>query len=324
MTQLITQPGAQTAADRPANREPVFVLGVARSGTTLLSLMLDSHSLLAIPYESHFMTRYYRQRERWGDLSQLENRRTLVASILQERYVARWDHRLTVEEVALENPRTLPECISAVMEAYARERGKAVWGDKSPSYITDIDDLYNLFPRARFIHLIRDGRDVASSLVRQWWGSNDFVNAMRSWRELVYWSRKLLRMIPPEQTFELRFEDLVENPEQKLREITTFLGWDYEPHMATAYAENSAEKVGERIRQHHEHIAKPPSAEQAMKWKNSLSPADQALAFEIAGELLVELGYPEGVTRHPFKRWRELTHRVKGAIAWRKGLKRPR
>ncbi len=297
--------------------EPVFILGVARSGTTLFSLMLDGHSLLAIPYESHFIVPMARQSDRWGNLKNIENRKVLISEILKQPYLKKWDCPLTINDIDLENSNTLADCISAVFQSYAKKNGKKVWGDKTPSYISDIDVLYRLFPRARFIHIIRDGRDVALSLIRQWWGPNDFISAMKYWRENVFWARKMLKMLPENQTIELLFEDLVQNPEKTIREVIDFLGWEFETSMLSKYIETSPEKVGDRISQHHKHLTALPSKDQAMKWEKTLSPADQAIAFDIAGNLLTELGYHKGVTKHSLKHFYKLGHHIKEAWQWR-------
>ena len=86
-------------ADR---NNPVFLVGVARSGTSLLSLILDSHSRLAIPYESHFIEEYYQELNLFGDLTDEANRRRLIRSILSEPFVAHWDQPIQVEDIQLD------------------------------------------------------------------------------------------------------------------------------------------------------------------------------------------------------------------------------
>ena len=141
--------------------EPVFIVGVARSGTTLLHLMLDAHSRLAIPYESHFIHEIYKKIDSFGDLTQKGNRIELVEQILSEPFVAHWDKPVRLEDIDLDACTSLGASVDQIFSAYARASGKDIWGDKTPS-LGDIDVLYELFPNGRFIHIIRDGRDVAS------------------------------------------------------------------------------------------------------------------------------------------------------------------
>jgi hypothetical protein len=174
-----------------------------------------------------------------------------------------------------------------------------------------------MFPDARFVHLVRDGRDVALSVIRQWWGANDFMTAVRSWAEMVSTARRMLAMLPQERHLELRFEDLVADPGTQLRRVTDFLGVAFEDGMLSRYTDRAASKVGDRIERHHAHLTERPQASQAYKWMQTLSPADQAVAHEMAGDVLAELGYPPGVTNHPLRILRKGYHRVRESIAWR-------
>jgi len=310
---------------RPMNTAPppIMVVGVDRSGTTLLSLMLDSHSRIAIPYESKFFMRYHNMPDQLGNLAEPEARRALIERMLNEPSVRQWGHTVAIGDVELDRCTSLASSIDALYSAHARACGKDIWGDKTPSYITSLHVLNALFPEARFIHIIRDGRDVASSLVQQWWGPNDFAEAMRYWHERVSCARKMLRMLPENRFIEVRFEDLVANPRNTLESITTFLGLDFEEAMLDAYTRKASSRVGESLSEIHPHLHEKPNPEQAYKWKRQVPASDQAIAHEIAGRTLAELGYEQGATQHPGKLFRELYHRVRSAYIWRFGNKKP-
>src|SRR5262249_51654470 len=174
-----------------------------------------------------------------------------------------------------------------------------------------------LFPSARFVHIIRDGRDVALSLLQQWWGPNDFMSAMRHWTDTVQCARKMLQMLPADRHVEVKFEDLVTDPAREVWKITALLGVDFESQMVSNYTGKARDKVGDHFRTHHMHLSERPSPDQAFKWMKTLKPADQAVAAEIAGALFAELGYPAGVTRHPLKLMRKGYHRLKECYEWR-------
>ncbi len=299
------------------NKSPIFIIGVDRSGTTLLSLILDSHSRIAIPYESHFITKYYRNREKFGDLKKEENRVRLVKNILSESYVKQWDKKLNLEDIDLDKCLTLEATIDEVFSAYARLHGKDIWGDKTPSYTPEIHIINRMFPQCKFVHIMRDGRDVALSLVKQWWGPNDFISAMRYWEKTLSCTRKMLRMLPDDKFIELKYEDLLENPETEIRKILSFLQLEYEPEMMKKYQQKAGLKVGKRIEKHHINLKQSLIKDNAYKWKRNLSSADQAIAYEIAGELLEELGYERGVTNHPLKLIRKAYHRISESYKWR-------
>lgn len=299
---------------------PVFEIGVARSGTTILSLMLDAHPRLAIPYESHFFIEYYRN---WSAINErmrsYEGRRQVVAEILDEPYVRGWDHTPPLDSIDLAGCTGLDSAIRAVYESYASYHGKDIWGDKTPRYITHIDVLNNLFPDGKFIHLVRDGRDVALSLMAQRFGPSDFVSALRFWREKILVGQKMLAMLPEGRVFTLRMEDLAAAPEEHMGELCDFLDIGYDPQMLTSFRENLGDKVGARIEGHHAGLSKPLEIGNVTKWDKKLSAADQAVAWEYAGDLLREFGYPAGVKKHWAKSFRKMHHRIVESIRWQVG-----
>lgn len=297
---------------------PIFEIGVARSGTTILSLILDSHPCIAIPYESHFFVDYYRNREVLEEkLQDNEGKREVVRGILNEKYVKQWDYTPTLEEVDLSKCVDLASTIRTVFESYARYHGKYVWGDNTPSYISHINVLNELFPDSKFIHIVRDGRDVALSLMSQWFGPDDFVSALNFWRERVVIGRKMLSMLPEERVFTLKMEDLASEPESTLRALCDFLDISFTAEMLNSFNKKAAAKVGDRIDEHHAGLSGPLDIENVTKWDKELSKADQALAWEQAGSELRELGYPQGYKRHWAKPIRKIQHRAYEAIKWR-------
>ena len=138
---------------------PLIVLGVRRSGTTLLRVMLDRNRSLAVPDESYFVPQLARRHRGRVDpvafVDDLRRLPTLVEWGLSPDAVAR----------RLRSGMTTGDAIAAVFEAYAAERGKARWGDKTPLYMQYLPLLERLFPGALYIHLVRDGRDAATSFL---------------------------------------------------------------------------------------------------------------------------------------------------------------
>src|SRR5262249_19847525 len=148
-----------------------------------------------------------------------------------EPAVRHWDQKIAPDELDLEKCSTLEGTVDQLFTAYARRSGKTSWGDKTPAYTAEIHILNKMFPGARFIHIIRDGRDVALSLLQQWWGPNDLMSALRHWAETVQCARKMLQMLPEERYVEVRFEDLVADPAREVLKITNLLGVEFEPAM---------------------------------------------------------------------------------------------
>ena len=137
----------------------MIVLGVRRSGTTLLRVMLDRNPALAVPDESYFVPQLARRHR--GTVEPA----SFVDDLRRLPTLAEWGLSADAVAARLRPGMTTGEAIAAVFEAYAAERGKPRWGDKTPLYMQHLPLLERLFPEARFVHLIRDGRDAALSFL---------------------------------------------------------------------------------------------------------------------------------------------------------------
>ncbi|MEV0581668.1 sulfotransferase [Nonomuraea sp. NPDC050310] len=223
---------------------PVFVIGCARSGTTMLQLMLHAHPRLAVPPETRFVEQVYYRRREFGDMRDLRNRHNLAEWIATERSTKFRDLGLSQEAFVRQAARgggSLGSVLGTVFQMYAERFGKPRWGDKRPSYVRKTEVLRRLFPDAQFIHLIRDGRDCVSSLKEMPWYSLDSYHAVATWAEAMDAGRKLRRTLPEDSYYELRYEDLTDDPARELKRLCLFLGEDFdaamcEPHMLAGVA----------------------------------------------------------------------------------------
>jgi Sulfotransferase family len=265
---------------------PVLVLGVSRSGTTLLKEMLDSHSALAIPTESYFIPA----------LLDRHGRRFVVDAFLDDvgrlSRIREWGVTPELVWAQLPHNPTVEEAIRAVYRAYADLRGKPRYGDKTPIYMQRLDALERVFPDAQYVHLIRDGRDAGLSFLGM--RRRARFNPARArgiaafasqWRLEIEGARDLGRRLGPERYLELRYEDLVAEPEEHLRRICDFLGLEFEPGMLAYH-----ERVDATSLQDHPRLAQPPQSD-VRNWRREMSPADMEVFEAVAGDLLAELGY---------------------------------
>jgi DNA-binding transcriptional ArsR family regulator len=278
-----------------------FVVGVARSGTTLLRLMLDAHPELTIPPETHFIPKVIDACEEGGD------RHARVLHVLATH--RRWpDFQLDAEELrqrleAIE-PLDAGDALRAFYALYAEKQGKPRWGDKSPSYVRKLRRIHSALPEAHFVHLIRDGRDVALSQLEVHHGATDLRDAAESWLAGIDRARRQARRLP--HYMEVRYEDLVDEPEEALREVCRFIELPFDQAML-AYHRTASERMAETTRdfargegpaipaavraRQHERVSQPPQRERAGRWRTQMSPDDRALFEGVAGELLADLGY---------------------------------
>ncbi|MGE0816234.1 MAG: sulfotransferase [Vicinamibacterales bacterium] len=269
---------------------PFFVVGMGRSGTTLLRMMLTHHPRLAIPYESGFLTRFEDEAGRFAPLDADENLRRLVEAMLAEPNLRRWDHRFTLEEIlSAVTHRSVAGVADTIYGRYAAAKGKARWGDKS-DYLDRMHVLYRMFPRAQFIHIVRDGRDVALSVLKLAWGPNDVVRAAEWWDAHVAMARRVGAVMGPERYMEVLYERLVEDPERELRRCCAFLNEAYSPSMLE-YAAGAPSAIPADTRSLHHGVDTAPYRTRVYAWKREMKPVDVALFDRHAHRTLAELGY---------------------------------
>lgn len=268
-----------------------FLVGCPRSGTTLLRAMVDAHPDVAIPGESHFIPTLARRRASY------ETRRgfdldKFLRDILADERLARWH----IPEVSIgtaladAGPGSLPDAIRALFATYAAGRRKPLYADKTPGYVRALPRLARLFPEARFVHIVRDGRDVALSLREMEWASPDLATLARVWRINVEYGRRAGERLGPERYLEVRYEELVDRPETTLRTVCAFLGLPFAPTMLRYHVD--AERLTPSFRDPlpHAHVRLPPT-KGLRHWATQMSREEVALFETIAGTALEQAGY---------------------------------
>jgi hypothetical protein len=277
----------------PSTTRPVFVIGCPRSGTTLLTLMLSSHSRIAIPPETRFLLEVFRQRRTFGDLTVRRNRRRLGRALVRVKGTKfrhlRLDRR-QVRRAVVASPPTMGSAIGAVYREYARSQGKARWGDKRPTYFRHVDVLRELWPDAQFVHLVRDGRDCVASLKQMRWWRHGTHGAAATWVHSVDCARRAARRLPPDAFHEVRYEDLVADPRGELERLCAFLGEDFEEGMLEPHL--LAERLPARQRDNwHSNTKEKVGPRRVGTHRGVLTEAEVALVERVAGSRLRRLGY---------------------------------
>ena len=271
---------------------PVVILGVARSGTSLLREMLNHHSELAIPHESYFLMPLWERFRAGRDLEKL------LADLAFPVQLRQWG--VEPDAVRARIPRTadFPDVIRAVYECYAESRGKRRFGDKTPLYLLHLELLEHAFSRPVYVHIIRDVRDAALSFagmrgeyLRGWMFPASMAEFACRWRREVDRGRTFGSSIGPDRYVELRYEDLVLEPERRLREICPRIGLTFEDSMLQYYRDFDADAM-----LNHRRLAEPPSPSRR-SWRTEMRPGDVERLEAIAGELLDDLGYERAFPR---------------------------
>lgn len=295
----MTQADVEEAPRSPEITRPPapFIVGVGRSGTTLLRLMLDSHSTLAIPPEANFSAAIAAFEEGGAE--------SAVEAIVG--YELWGDYNLPADEFARRVQSVRPENISDVFRAfyelYAERRGKSRWGNKTPYFLARMTLIQELLPEARFVHIVRDGRDVALSTVPLWFGPNDVAGAAREWSNMLTSARRQAQDL--HFYTEVRYEELVQGPTATLMRLCEFLDLEWEPEMLE-YHRHAPERISSELgdvlegRQFvpanerlkiHRLTGRPPQLDRIERWKREMSVADLHIFESVAADTLREFGY---------------------------------
>ena len=289
---------------------PIFIGGSGRSGTTLLLWMLDKHpNIASIKWESHFMV------DEIGYPAIIENGAEALPDFLKKMkdfwfrrevkninrpaywaglcddisekafYPALDGFEKNILDSKDENERLKAsrDFVDRLMTAFVTTRGKRRWAEKTPKNTIMTDFLLDLFPDAKIVNIIRDGRDVVASMVdRQIWPvqANHRVQSIRKGTKITienasyYWNANLafsmnLGQIYPNSYYEIRYESLVLNPSNEIRALAEFLEEEPDANMLN-YA-IKANSIG--------------------RWKELFSADDKSMFKENAGQFLIDLGY---------------------------------
>lgn len=292
-------------------KEPVFLLGAPRSGTSLTySVLLLSGQFPVYRAETHLLDVC---KPIYGDITDPGNR----MRFLEEWVKSGQFRRAGVDEETFlrsaERPfRNYGEFLRLFMEQVARAQGKERWLEKTPGHIFEARNLLRWFPDARFLHVVRDGRDVALSLRNKGWLSSrrggplaQLISAARLWYRAMAFGRWLQREAG-DRYMEFRYEDLVRRDEETLRRINRFTG------IELSYPQIEGERSGAlsggdtTYRQAMVGL----SVKGSFRWEEEMSPLEQQVITYCLRDALAEKGYRVDVPMPP------LSPRLRAKLAW--------
>ncbi len=257
----------------------------------MLRAMLDSHPSVAVPHESYFAVPALRARASY-ECGGVLDRGRLLDDLERDPTLTRWDLPPEVGAAvrADDDLRTVPDVLVALYRGYAETAGKPRFADKTPRNVLHVQLLADAFPDARFVHLVRDGRDVVPSLVGLPYFPDRYAEAIVYWRDRVTRGRRAGRALRAGRYHEVRYEELVADPEPTLRELCAFLDLAYDDAMLGYHERADEVVVAVAEVGHHQGIWQPPTPGMR-SWRATMSAHDQELFEELAGSTLDEFGY---------------------------------
>ena len=275
----------------------VFIVGCPRSGTTLLRHILMAHPQITITPESHWIPVWFEERKGLTPDGMVTSQ--LIGLLLEHPRFARL--RIGREELAGlmadGQPLSYSAFVTGILDLYGKRKHKLLVGTKTPQYVRRMPTLHSLWPRARFVHLIRDGRDVWLSLAN-WsktpqtrlallptWKDDPVSSSALWWESNVRLGRESGKSLGPGLYYEVRYESLVAHPREECEALSAFLGLPYDDAMLR-FDETQTKRKERR-----------PISPGLRDWRTQMSGDDVERFEAMAGDLLDELGCPRAFPR---------------------------
>lgn len=264
-----------------------------RSGTTLLSMMLGAHPDMAVPLSTTGMWySFYRQLNTvYNNLRTVPDIERLIDDVMAHERVKLWRAPLNRERIlARSRPSQYESIIESFHQEFARLRNKSYWANIDIATLDDMHIAHTLFNDAKFVHIVRDGRDVALSHQAVPFGAGNIAECAEAWLTRVRQNLRMGALLGPSQYLAIKYEDLVAAPERTLGYLCDFLGIEYSENMLSYYQsiDNNIPKYKQWM---WPKLKKPPQKNNIYKWKKDMT-LNRRIVFEnIAAPLLKELGY---------------------------------
>lgn len=270
-----------------SSNAPVFLLGVPRSGTTLLRMMIDSHPDIMCGPEAHWIAN---RNKDW-----IPSLRNLAICLTKHEFGAvkslkGVDEDLIYRQTAL--------FIDEILSASVKSHGKKRWAEKTPKNITDVPFLYRLFPNAKFVHIYRDGRDVALSTLGKWKTipyfdqelKNNYKNALKRW---VDWNQRFWDDTKAKKInyLSVRYEDLAAAPEEEIRKVLDFIEAEWSDKVMSPYEVEHDVITMKGAGMQTFYNRKSIDTAALYRWEKELNWWQKRTTKAIAEETLLKLGY---------------------------------
>lgn len=290
--QLDAAPG-NWAPGAAAHAMPTFLFGMERSGTTLLSMMIGAHPLMAVPLATAGMWTDFDRRlaQDFNNLATAYDVLRLVDAVLAHERIRLWDAALDRDALlAALPPGDYGAVVARFHAAYAEAKRKPCWANVDIATLDHMDLVNSWFRNARFLHIIRDGRDVALSHQTMPYGAGNIAECARAWVNRTTTNAKMGRILGAARYMTVRFEDLILDTRPTLERICAFLDLPYDSRMLR-YGDMVAEKIPDSRRWLWPAISRPPQRSKVGQWRRRMTGSQRIVFERVAGRTLKDWGY---------------------------------
>ena len=277
-----------------SGENPIFIVGMPRSGTTLLTTILSAHPRIAVSPESHFLT-YWVPTYRHLKLAETQDFQQFWQALSQSKRFSYFDIApdKTLATILAKGSPSHATIFAGWLETYAERCHKPRWGEKTPLHYQHLTQLLEWFPQAQVLWMLRDPRAVTASLLNMTWASRYVHVHAEQW----YQSTQLY-----EQTWQadprvklVRYEDLVQQPDRTLEEVFQFLNEDYPKGLLAQRSTQNMPIVNRDgwAFSHLNQALQPLETSAIDRWKQQLWPVHAAIVNSLTNKLQQRYGYAD-------------------------------
>ncbi|ASC72054.1 hypothetical protein XM38_030080 [Halomicronema hongdechloris C2206] len=253
--------------------QPIFIVGVPRSGTTLMTTLLSAHARVAISPETHFLDEWLPRYQHWCALERADHFQQFWQNWSSSQRFSYFgvDPEQVFQRLQAQPAINFKVIFQSLLEEYAISQGKSRWGEKTPMHYRHLQTLLNWYPNARVIWMIRDPRATVASLLPLAWASNSARSNAQHWLGSLHLFETRWRR--DHRVLLVRYEDLVTVPESTLVQVCKFIGEVYDPSMITNRSEQTCPVINRCswAERHLKQALQPISQQGLHKWKRRLS-----------------------------------------------------
>lgn len=303
--------------------QPIFIVGMPRSGTTLMSIMFSAHPDVAISWKTAFLSHWTRA-YRHLDMNRDEDFEIFWNAFIEGSEFATLgiDSESVKTQILAEPERDYRTVFTSILQSYAAKMKKRRWGEKTAEHYRYLHVILDWYPRARIIYMLRDPRSVSASLLGVPWDNRGVYDHAIEWRDNVQIAKQWTE---DEHVRVVKYESLVADPEKELRSLCIFLGVEYDPAMLSPSRKTSPIlNRGGWEKEFLTSVFRPVSTDSVKKWDSSLTSSQVAIIEHVARNGMLEYGYrPTTKGLSPAQWFRLIMVRCKNTAGWRlRNLKR--
>ncbi len=273
--------------------QPVQIIGTQRSGSNLLRLLLNQFPGVTAPHPPHILQRFVPLLANYEDPDYQGNFYKLIDDVatLVELNPVPWHISFDREEIMRRcETKSLYEIFRRIYERKAEQEKAGIWVCKSMTNVNYLNELERFDPKPKYIHLIRDGRDVSCSFQNAIVGDKHIYNLAKYWKKEQDACLNIVDRVDGDRIIRIRYENLISRPEEEMNKVAAFLGVSFTKEIFDFYKSSESIETA-RAGKMWQNLTKPILENNFNKYKNQLSREDILLFENIAGDTLKELGY---------------------------------